>query len=107
MFRTAKEPYQKDDWFMEKTELEQRAGEELADIDLYYLVYAKDLKDAAVEENLLNELNKFGIVEQAYPAVLSVGAFINGKNSSLQNTAPVTPDITTGQGYLNAAPIGL
>ncbi len=107
MFRTAKEPYQKDDWFMEKTELEQRAGEELADMDLYYLMYAKDLKDAVAEENLLNELNRFGIVEQVYPAVLSEGAFINGENHSLQTTTPITPDITTGQGYINPAPIGL
>ena len=105
MFRTEKEPYEKDDRFMEKDELEQRAGEELADLDLYYLVYAKNFKDVAVEESLINELNQFAITEQVYPAVLSEGAFANEKNAEVSTLT--TPEITWRQGYLNAAPTGL
>jgi hypothetical protein len=107
MFRTPEQPYEKDDQFIEKAELEQRAGEELADLDLYYVVYAKDFKDIYAEENLLNELNNFGIIEQVYPAVFSRGASINSISTNAVANTPPTPDITSSQGYLDAAPTGL
>ena len=107
MFRTEKERYEKDDQFIEKAELEQRGREELADLDLYYVVYAKDFKDADAQENLMNELSPFGIIEQVYPAVFSKGAFPNEVPSATTSIVPPTPDITWMQGYLNPAPMGL
>jgi len=108
MFSTEKERYEKDDQFIEKAELEQRGREELADLDLYYVVFAKDFKDADAQENLMNELAPFGIIEQVYPAVITKGAF---KTKELlpagTSIVPPTPDITWMQGYLNPAPTGL
>lgn len=82
--------------FREKDQLEQRAGEELADLDLYYVVFAKDFKEADVQQNLMNELNAFRIVEQVYAAMPSEGAQV-----------PPTPDLSSQQGYLRPAPGGL
>ncbi len=81
--------------FREKDELEQRSGEELADLDLYYVVYAKDFRDIAAQQKLMNRLNAYRIIEQVHVAVPAEGA------------QSVTPDISTGQGYLGPAPRGL
>ncbi|HYG82791.1 MAG TPA: hypothetical protein VD861_20515, partial [Pyrinomonadaceae bacterium] len=81
--------------FREKAELEQRSGEELADLDLYYVVYAKDFREIDAQQELMNRLNAYRIIEQVYVAVPAEGA-----------QAP-TPDISTQQGYLGPAPSGL
>jgi serine protease len=108
MFRTEKERYEKDGQFIEKAELEQRGREELADLDLYYVVYAKDFKDVDAQENLMNELSPFGIIEQVYPAVFSKGACTTNEVSTARTSiVPPTPDITWMQGYLDPAPRGL
>lgn len=81
--------------FREKDELEQRSGEELADLDLYYVVYAKDFRDIAAQQKLMNRLNAYRIIEQVHVAVPAEGADAG------------TPDISTQQGYLGPAPSGL
>jgi serine protease len=80
--------------FREKDELEQRAREELADLDLYYVAFAKEFKDLDAQQNLMNQLNMFRIIEQVYAAVPTEGA-------------QTTPDISAQQGYLGSAPTGL
>lgn len=93
MFRFAEA--QNDAQFREKAELEQRAGEELGDLDLYYVVHAKDFKDLAAQLNLMNQLNGFRSVEQVYAAYAS------------EPPQAATPDIASSQGYLDPAPSGL
>jgi serine protease len=83
-----------DQQFAEKSKLEQAAGEELADFDLYYVVHAADFKEMAVEEQLMNELNALAIVEQVHPDIASSGA-------------QVTADVSSSQGYLDPVPAGL
>ncbi len=107
-FRTNKQPYTTDDQFIQKAELEQRAGEELADLDLYYVVYAPNFKDPAAEEDVMNQFNKFGIVEMVYPAMMSTGAVVkSNEKEEFFSPPPPTTDISSMQGYLNAAPTGL
>jgi len=79
--------------FREKDELEQRAGEELADLDLYYAAFAREFKDLDTQQDFMNRLNAFRIIEQVYAAVPTEGA--------------QTPDISAQQGYLGPAPMGL
>jgi serine protease len=94
--------------FAEKEKLEQAAGEELADLDLYYVIYAKDFKDAGVQEKFMNELNGFRIVEHVQPAVLGEGAVIKTDSKNAEATlTPFTSDISARQGYLNTAPNGI
>jgi hypothetical protein len=83
--------------FREKGELEQRAGEELADLDLYYVVHAKDFHDLPAEQDLINRLNTSRVVEQVYPLAPAEGA----------QAAGPTPDISRQQGYLSPAPLGV
>jgi serine protease len=80
--------------FREKDELEQRAGEELADLDLYYAAFAREFKDLDTQQDFMNRLNAFRIIEQVYVAVPTDGA-------------QTTPDISAQQGYLGPAPMGL
>jgi hypothetical protein len=80
--------------FSRKSQLERQAGEELADLDLYYVVHAPNFKEIAVQTELMNQLNSLAIVEQVHPDVPSSGA-------------QATPDVSSGQGYLDAAPSGL
>ncbi len=98
MFADPQAPDLSDDQFVEKSELEQRADEELADLDLYYAVYASGFKDTETEINFMNELNKFDIVERVYPAVVAEPA---------QTSDPPTRDINSLQSYLDPAPGGL
>jgi hypothetical protein len=85
---------QSDQQFVEKSKLEEAAGEELADLDLYYVVHAADFKEIAAQEQLMNELNALAIVEQVHADVAASGA-------------QVTPDVASSQGYLDPAPAGL
>src|SRR5690349_10652034 len=101
MFRPADFIYSAEDVkadmpFQEKDELEQQAGEELADLDLFYVAFAREFKDLDTQQNFMNQLNAFRIVEQVYPAVPAEGA-----------DTPPTPDLSNGQGYLGPAPMGL
>ena len=94
-----------EDQFTEKEKLEQSAGEELADLDLYYVIYAKDFKDAGIQQQFMDELNKFGIVEHVQPAVIGDGAIVETSAVTVEN--PPSSDISSRQGYLNAAPNGI
>jgi serine protease len=82
--------------FQEKDELEQRAGEELADLDLYYVAFANEFKNLDAQQDFMNRLNALRIIEQVYAAVPAEGA-----------DPPPTPDISGAQGYLGPAPMGL
>ena len=57
--------------FAEREELEMRSGEELADLDLYYVFHAPNFSDRAAQERFMNELNGFRLVEQVTPLVLA------------------------------------
>jgi serine protease len=85
-----------DGQFIEKAMLEQRAAEELADLDLYYVAYAKAFDQIDVQQAMMNELGKSRIVEHVQPATLT---------EPPQGAS--TPDISGQQGYLTPAPIGL
>ena len=61
------------DQFAEKSKLEAVAGEELADLELYYVVYASNFKDIDVQTELMNQLNAFALVEQVHADVPSSG----------------------------------
>jgi len=89
------EDEERDAPFREKDALEQRSGEELADLDLYYVVYAKDFRDLEAQQALMNRLNAFRLVEQVYAAAPAEGADVP------------TPDLSGSQGYLLPAPGGL
>lgn len=106
LFRSKEELNKKDEQFVQKSELEQRATEELADLDLYYVMYAKDFKDIKYEEELLNQFNSLAIVEQTYPVMITEGAVVK-TDSKPMSFLPPTPDISGMQGYLNPAPTGL
>lgn len=86
-----------DNEFIEKRKLEKLVSEELADLDLYYVVHAKNFSDRSTQEDFMNALQAFPLVEQVYGAAVAVLA------------APSTPtkSVTSQQGYLNAAPGGV
>ncbi|MEL7354536.1 MAG: RICIN domain-containing protein [Cyanobacteria bacterium J06560_5] len=84
--------------FIEKIGLERRALEELADLDLYYVVYAENYQDLLSQQALMNRINQFRVVEQVYAAVPAEGA---------QASAPPTTNISSAQGYLDPAPTGV
>lgn len=92
--------------FKEKEVLEVSAGEELADLDLYYTIAAKDFNDMAVQEKFMNELNKFRSIELVEAAFLTEGASLK-TTSSFAVPQGRTPDLSTSQGYLDAAPTGI
>src|SRR5215203_2722099 len=75
--------------FQEKELLEKTAGEELADLDLYYTIAAADFKDLPVQEEFMNALNKFKSVELVEAAFLTQGASVtNAAESSLVPPPP-------------------
>jgi hypothetical protein len=80
--------------FLEKDELEQRSGEQLADLDLYYLIHANGPQIAAVQERFMNELNRFGVVEQVSALVLA-------------GPPQASADVSDLQDYLDPAPLGI
>ncbi|ESQ73913.1 RICIN domain-containing protein [Asticcacaulis sp. AC402] len=82
--------------FVEKSALEQRTMEELADLDLYFIVSAKTFHDIKAEAALLNKLNGFEVIEQVYPGVYAEGA-----------QAMPTANVSNQQWYLDAAPTGV
>ena len=92
--------------FKQKEVLESTAGEELADLDLYYTFAAKDFNDQVVQEAFMNELNQFRSIELVEPAVLTEGASLK-TTSSIAIPQARTPDLSMSQGYLDAAPNGI
>ena len=106
MFRTSQTPYKGDEQYQQKSSLENKVAEELADMDLYYIVYVKDFKDREYQQSLINKLNGFRIVELAYPLVITTGADIKNKNTQTSSSF-ITPDISSQQRYLDPAPLGV
>lgn len=96
MFRAPTVPEDSDEQFNQKASLEQRGAEELADLDLYYVVHGPSGTDMALEQELMNQLNRYQIVETVYPVMIASPA-----------QALPTPDVSWQQGYLGPAPIGL
>ncbi|HEY0371578.1 MAG TPA: S8 family peptidase [Thermoanaerobaculia bacterium] len=77
---------------------EERSGEELADLDLYYAADVPKGTTQAQVNLLLDTLNTFPSIEIAYataPPQLAV------------DISPPTPNYQPNQGYLNAAPNGI
>ncbi|HEU4432053.1 MAG TPA: RICIN domain-containing protein, partial [Pyrinomonadaceae bacterium] len=102
----SKKGQEPDALFKEKTVLEISAGEELADLDLYYTFAAKDFHDLVVQEKFMNELNKFRSIELVEAAFLTEGASLKTTSSFAMPQAR-TPDLSTSQGYLDPAPGGI
>ena len=75
----------------EKHRIEARSGREQADKNLYYRLRTRGEVDLA---RLIDDLNALDIVEIAYAEPLPA-------------PPPVTPDFSSMQGYLNAAPDGI
>lgn len=119
--------------FIEKQELELTAGEELADLDLYYMLSAKESIDLTAQVNMMNELNKIQIIEFVREAIISEGAYLKSDQMYTSAFMPTNnlpekeisdnpadfvlsgshqgfiaaPDITNLQGYLDPAPRGI
>ncbi|HEX7333640.1 MAG TPA: RICIN domain-containing protein [Pyrinomonadaceae bacterium] len=95
--------------FYEKERLELVAGEELADLDLYYIIAVPNFRDIDAQERFMNELNSFKIFEEVQAAFLTENATVrssgNIRRSSSYGLPP--PDLSANQGYLNAAPEGI
>jgi serine protease len=79
----------------EQETLEAQSGEELADLNLYYVVRVSETRSA----KLIEALNASPLVEIAYPVPVPVHA--------AADIAPITPSYVANQGYLNAAPYGI
>ena len=73
-------------------DLQRKSGRTLADLNLYYRILLPG-EDKSLVENLIDSLNQLPIVEIAY--------------SLAKPAPPSTPDFTSYQGYLNAAPGGI
>ena len=81
----------------ERVQLELKEKEELADLNLYYIVQPTDTSRQNIER-LVNMFNSLSIVENAYPAY---------KPEDAVDIPPTTGDLSSGQGYLNPAPNGI
>lgn len=86
-----------DQEFIEKRKLEKLVSEELADLDLYYVLHAKNFSDQTIQKDFMTLLQAFPIVEQVYGAALTAGA----------DKDKTTPNISSQQGYLDPAPKGI
>ena len=95
--------------FREKEKLELVSGEELADLDLYYTIAAKDFNDREIQQKFMNAINESAIIEDVHAAVLAENAAV--KSDSLPEhfnlNFQATPDHSSRQLYLNAAPLGI
>ncbi len=81
---------------------EDNTFKELPDLNSYFIIELKGLNKLQVEY-LVDELNNLNVVEIAYvPSKFSLPVI--GKP---QDKAPVTGNLTTRQGYLDAAPAGI
>jgi hypothetical protein len=80
--------------FREKERLEIDAGEELADLDLYYTIAARDFKNLPAQEKFMNELNRLRAIEFVQAAFLTEGASV--RTHAAASPAPPqagTPDL--------------
>jgi hypothetical protein len=97
--------------FREKERLEIVSGEELADLDLYFVIGAKDFKDIEAQQEFMNALNKSVIIEDVHAAFLTENAEVktDGRTGLLnEKFSPLdTPDFSSQQRYLDAAPVGI
>jgi PKD repeat protein len=87
-----------DDLASWRTSGEERSGQELADLDLYYRVAVPAGTTQAEVDLLVETLNALPSVEIAYAQAPS---------SDAGDISPTTPNFQTQQGYLNAAPNGI
>src|SRR5262249_23493960 len=78
----------------EKQESELNTGAELADLNLYYRFFIKDARPEEIEQ-WIGQLNALDIVEIAYSQPTPEPATAD---------SPATPDLTSYQRYLAAAP---
>ena len=79
------------------------SGRQLADLNNYYMFTLPEGVDAGA---FIDALNAMDIVEIAYPEPIAEPAAIEPPHIPV-DIAPVTPDFSAGQGYLNAAPTGV
>jgi hypothetical protein len=94
--------------FKEKEMLEAEAGEELADLDLYYTIAAPHFKDLPAQEAFMNELNQLASVELVEAAFLTEAAGLRTSSpTTLFEPQAATPDLSANQNYLDAAPVGI
>lgn len=88
----------------EQDTLESKINEEIADLNLYYLIVLRS-GDA---KQLIASLNEFKIVENAYPVYKIENAlFRAATTSSKENVLNITDEFSDRQEYLNAAPQGI
>lgn len=83
---------------------EQRSGEQLADLSLYFEIRLQPGTTYGKVEELLAGLNRLASVEIAYAEPPVEPAAVS---QSLLPTVEATPDFQSQQGYLNAAPQGV
>lgn len=81
----------------EQADGESASGEELADLNLYFRVTVPESRSEAVLRALLAS----DVVETAYATPIPESAF------PTFDVPPTTPNLTSGQGYLLAAPQGI
>ncbi|HYK04290.1 MAG TPA: S8 family serine peptidase [Thermoanaerobaculia bacterium] len=78
---------------------EERSGQELADLDLYYAVEIPDRTTQADVNLLVDILNTIPSIEVAYATA--------PPEVAAADIPPTTPNFQPSQGYLNAAPNGI
>lgn len=77
---------------------EERSGQELADLDLYYRVVVPEGTTQADVDQLVDTLNTLASVEIAYAS---------GPPAVAADISPTTPNFQPNQGYLGPAPNGI
>jgi len=87
----------------ERTRGQALSGKELADLNNYYLFTLPEGLDANA---FIDALNAMDIVEIAYPEPIPEPAMVGSPPAPI-DIPPPTPNLTVGQGYLNAAPTGV
>ncbi|MDP8238827.1 MAG: S8 family serine peptidase [Candidatus Hatepunaea meridiana] len=75
---------------------QQRSGKQLGDLNNYYRVILDSTENP---EDFINNLNRLGVIEIAYPEPKYYAPF--------EDIPPPTPDFTEHQGYLYEAPGGI
>ncbi len=83
----------------DKTRGEARTHQQLADLNLYYMVQPPSGASEQDVESLIDDLNAMDIVEIAYPEPKAEPA--------AADIPPTTPDFEADQGHLNSAPQGV
>jgi hypothetical protein len=93
---------------------EERSGQQLADLNLYFEVPLLPGTTAGRVADLVAELNRLEGVEVAYAEPPAEPAMVNfGMNAAVRSLLaaadipPTTPQYEANQGYLNAAPGGI